>query len=62
MPSEKEIKGKYPKGLKRQVVHDYYLLFEENEFMTKRNALRTIQRDWNMPIELIKSIIDDTSN
>lgn len=62
MPSKKEIKEKYPKGLKKQVVHDYYLLFEENEFMTKRNALRTIQIEWNMPIELIKSIIDDTSD
>ena len=59
MPTKSQIKKHYPKGLKRQVVHDYYLLFEENEFMTKRNALRTLQREWNMPIELIKSIIDE---
>lgn len=62
MPSKKEIKEKYPKGLKRQVIHDYYLLFEENKFMTKRKALRTIQREWNIPIELIKLTINDTSD
>jgi len=61
MPSKKEIKEKHPKGLKRQIVHDYYLLFMENELMTRRKALRTIQRNWNMPIERIKSIIDDSS-
>lgn len=56
---KKEIKEKYPNGLKRQLIHDYHLLFDENEFMTKRNALRTLQREWNMPIDLIKSIIEN---
>jgi hypothetical protein len=56
---KKEIKEKYLNGLKRQLIHDYHLLFDENEFMTKRNALRTLQREWNMPIDLIKSIVEN---
>ena len=56
---KKEIKEKHPNGLKRQLIHDYHLLFDENEFMTKRNALRTLQREWNMPIDLIKSIVEN---
>jgi hypothetical protein len=59
------MKKKYAHNLKinkyeidKQIVSDYYDLFSENQYMTRRNALRQLNSTWNMPIDMLREIID----
>ncbi len=45
--------------LSHQLIDDYDKMLQENDHMSKSNAIKNLVLDWNMPYSVIKEIIDN---